>query len=191
VSEEQNGAPADVEAVLDGAADSAGTSRSPSPRLGHLAGLTFGIALFVVAIDQVTKLLAIRYLEGQDPVELLGGLVTLTFLRNPGAAFSFGTGYTFVFTAIATAVAVFIIRRSRRIGSIGWAIALGGLLGGAVGNLIDRIFREPALFQGHVVDWITFPNFAVFNLADSAIVCSSILMVLLAVRGIELDGSRA
>ncbi len=191
MSEEQNGAPAEVEGVLDDAADAAGSSRSPSPRLGHLAGLTFGIALFVVAIDQVTKLLAIRHLEGQDPVELLGGLVTLTFLRNPGAAFSFGTGYTFVFTAIATAVAVFIIRRSRRIGSIGWAIALGGLLGGAVGNLIDRIFREPALFQGHVIDWITFPNFAVFNLADSAIVCSSILMVLLAVRGIELDGSRA
>ena len=191
MSEEQNGAPAEVEGVPDESADPAGSARSPSPRLGHLAGLTFGIALFVVAIDQITKLLAIRYLEGQDPVELLGGLVTLTFLRNPGAAFSFGTGFTFVFTAIATAVAVFIIRRSRRIGSIGWAIALGGLLGGALGNLIDRIFREPALFQGHVVDWITFPNFAVFNLADSAIVCSSILMVLLAVRGIELDGSRA
>jgi signal peptidase II len=187
VSEEQQGAPVEAEGVdVVSAAD-----RGPSPRQGKLAGLTFGIAAFVVVVDQVTKLLAIRYLEGQDPVELLGGLVTLTFLRNPGAAFSFGTGYTFVFTAIAAAVAYFIIRRSRRIGSIGWAIALGGLLGGAVGNLIDRIFREPGLFQGHVVDWITFPNFAVFNLADSAIVCSSILMVILAVRGIELDGSRA
>lgn len=165
--------------------------RTPSPRQGHLVGLTLSVAAFVVVIDQITKLLAIRYLEGQDPIELLGGLITLTFLRNPGAAFGFGTGYTFVFTAIATVVAVFIIRKSRQIGSIGWAIALGGLLGGAVGNLIDRVFREPGLFQGHVVDWITFPNFAVFNLADASIVCSSLLMVLLALRGVELDGSRA
>jgi len=155
-----------------------------------LVTLTFAIALFVVIVDQVSKLLAIRYLEGQDPVKLLGGLITLTFLRNSGAAFSFGTGFTFVFTGIAVVVSMVIIRTSRRLGSLGWAIALGGLLGGAVGNLIDRIFRPPALFQGHVVDWITFPHFAVFNLADSAIVLSSILMVLLALRGVEIDGPR-
>ena len=157
----------------------------------RLVRLTFGIAAFVVVLDQVSKWLAIRHLEGQDPVELLGGLVTLTFLRNPGAAFSIGTGFTFIFTAIAIAVAVVIVRSSRKLGSLGWAIAFGGLLGGALGNLLDRLFREPGFFQGHVVDWITFPNFAVFNLADSAIVCSSILMVLLAVRGVEIDGSRS
>ena len=184
--------PAAAEAVdADGSDEAVAQERTPSPRKGHLVGLTFSVAAFVIVVDQVTKLLAIRYLEGQDPIDLLGGLVTLTFLRNPGAAFSFGTGYTFVFTAIATIVAVFIVRKSRQIGSIGWAIALGGLLGGAVGNLIDRVFREPALLQGHVVDWITFPNFAVFNLADASIVCSSALMVLLALRGVELDGSRA
>ena len=83
------------------------------------------------------------------------------------------------------------MRTSRRLGSAWWAVAFGGLLGGAIGNLLDRLFREPGFFQGHVVDWITFPNFAVFNLADSAIVCSSILMVLLALRGIEIDGSRS
>jgi signal peptidase II len=156
----------------------------------RLVILTFGIAAFVVVADQVSKLLAIRFLEGQEPVELLGGLVTLTFLRNPGAAFSIGTGYTFIFTAIAITVAVVIVRSSRKLGSVGWAIAFGGLLGGAIGNLLDRLFREPGFFQGHVVDWITFPNFAVFNLADSAIVCSAVLMVLLALRGIEIDGSR-
>ena len=156
-----------------------------------LVWLTFGIAFTVVVVDQVTKLWAIANLEGKDDIPLLGGLVTLTFLRNPGAAFSFGTSFTIVFTLIAVAVSYTIVRVSRKLGSVGWAIALGGLLGGAVGNLIDRIFRPPALFQGHVVDWITFPNFAVFNLADASIVCSAVLMVLLALRGIEIDGRRS
>ena len=88
MDDDQQAAPAEAEAVVV-------PERTPSPRQGHLVRLTFGIALAVVVLDQVTKLLAIRYLEGQDPIELLGGLVTLTFLRNPGAAFSFGTGYTF------------------------------------------------------------------------------------------------
>jgi len=191
--DEQQPVDADVEAPAPGT-DGEGAAEAPPSadpvRNRHLVRLTFGIAIGVVLLDQLTKWLAVRYLEGQDPIELLGGLVTLTFLRNPGAAFSFGTGFTFVFTAIALGVSVFIVRKSRELGSVGWAIALGGLLGGAVGNLIDRVFRAPGLFQGHVVDFITFPNFAVFNLADSAIVCSSILMVLLALRGVELDGSR-
>jgi signal peptidase II len=186
VGDDAAAAPASVEAEAAEAVPPA----ADRVRNRHLVRLTFGIAIGVVLLDQLTKWLAVRYLEGQDPIELLGGLVTLTFLRNPGAAFSFGTGFTFVFTAIALGVSIFIVRKSRELGSIGWAIALGGLLGGAVGNLIDRVFRAPGLFQGHVVDFITFPNFAVFNLADSAIVCSSILMVLLALRGIELDGSR-
>lgn len=181
----------DVEVPGDDAAEGAAAASGRPAGNRRLVILTFGIAAFVVVADQVTKLLAIRFLEGQDPIELLGGLVTLTFLRNPGAAFSIGTGYTFIFTAIAITVAVVIVRSSRKLGSVGWAIAFGGLLGGAIGNLIDRLFREPGFFQGHVVDWITFPNFAVFNLADSAIVCSAVLMVLLALRGIEIDGSRA
>lgn len=179
-----------VERVDETAGDaSAATGRPANNR--RLVLLTFGIAAFVVVVDQLTKLWAIHRLEGQSPIELLGGLVTLTFLRNPGAAFSIGTGYTFIFTAIAITVAVVIVRTSRRLGSVWWAVAFGGLLGGAIGNLLDRLFREPGFFQGHVVDWITFPNFAVFNLADSAIVCSSILMVLLALRGVEIDGSRS
>jgi signal peptidase II len=181
----------DVEDLGDDAVEGADAAVARPANNRRLVLLTFGIAAFVVVADQVTKLLAIRYLEGQDPVELLGGLVTLTFLRNPGAAFSIGTGYTFIFTAIAITVAVVIVRSSRKLGSVGWAVAFGGLLGGAIGNLIDRLFREPGFFQGHVVDWITFPNFAVFNLADSAIVGSAALMVLLALRGIEIDGSRA
>ena len=159
-------------------------------RNGRLTAVTFGVASFVVLLDQFTKYLAVTRLQGQPPVEVLGRWLQFTFLRNPGAAFSVGTSYTFVFTAIAVTVAVVIIRTSRNLGNMWWAVALGGLLGGAVGNLLDRLFREPGFLRGYVIDWIAFPNFPVFNIADSAIVCSSALMVLLAVRGINLDGSR-
>ncbi len=157
----------------------------------RLVRVTFSVAAAVVLVDQVTKFLAVRYLEGQPPVEVLGSWVRLLFLRNPGAAFSIGTGVTFIFTAIAVAVIVVIVRTSRKLGSLGWAIALGGLLGGAIGNLLDRILRDPGFLQGHVVDFIALPNFAVFNIADASIVCSAILMVLLSVRGVELGGARA
>jgi signal peptidase II len=152
---------------------------------------TFAIAASIVLLDQLTKYLAVRFLQGKPPVDVVGEWIRLEFLRNPGAAFSLGTSYTFIFTGIAVAVIVVIVRSSRRLGSLGWAIALGGLLGGAIGNLLDRLFREPGFLRGYVVDFIAFPNFPVFNVADSAIVCSSVLMVLLALRGIELDGGRA
>lgn len=159
-------------------------------RNSRLTKVTFGVAACVVLLDQFTKYLAVTYLQGQPPIDVIGRWLQLTFLRNPGAAFSVGTSYTFVFTAIAIAVAVVIIRTSRNLGNMWWAVALGGLLGGAIGNLLDRLFREPGFLRGYVIDWIAFPNFPVFNIADSAIVCSSALMVLLAVRGINLDGSR-
>jgi signal peptidase II len=87
-------------------------------------------------------------------------------------------------------VVIYILRTARNLRSIGWAIALGLLLGGATGNLLDRIFRAPGLFQGHVVDWIQLPDWPVFNLADSAIVCAGVLVVLLALRGIRMDGTK-
>jgi signal peptidase II len=157
----------------------------------RLVLVTFSVAAAVVLLDQVTKFLAVRYLEGQPPVDVIGTWVRLLFLRNSGAAFSIGTGVTFIFSAIAVAVIVVIVRTSRKLGSLGWALALGGLLGGAVGNLLDRIFRDPGFLQGHVVDFIAVPNFAVFNLADASIVCSAVLMVLLSLRGIEISGTRA
>jgi signal peptidase II len=98
---------------------------------------------------------------------------------------------TVVFTAIAVGVIAYILRTARNLHSIGWAIALGLLLGGATGNLLDRIFRAPGPFQGHVVDWIQLPHWPVFNLADSSIVCAGVLVVLLALRGIRLDSTRA
>jgi len=148
------------------------------------------VAALALAADIVSKVLVVDRLEGHKPVELLGGLTTLRVTRNSGAAFSIGTGSTWIFTIIACAVVFAIIRTARNLRSLPWAICLGLLLGGAVGNLIDRILRSPGSFQGHVVDWIEWPNWPVFNLADSAIVCGGILAVILAGRGIQIDGSR-
>ena len=153
-------------------------------------GLFAAVAVAVVILDQVSKLLIVAHLADRAPIRLLDGLLTITYTRNPGAAFSLGTGFTVIFTAVATAVIVVIIRTARRLYSIGWAVALGALLGGAIGNLIDRLLRAPGPGRGHVVDWIQLPHFAVFNLADSAITCSAVGMVLLSVLGHEMDGRR-
>jgi len=102
--------------------------------------------------------------------------------RNGGAAFSIGTSMTIVFTAIAVGVIVYILRAARNLRSIGWAITLGLLLGGATGNLLDRIFRAPGPFQGHVVDWIELPDWPVFNLADSAITTGVAVVLLHSLR---------
>nr|WP_229805593.1 signal peptidase II [Microbispora rosea] len=151
------------------------------------------VAAVVYVLDQVSKFLVVEFLEHEDPVTVVPGALVLTVIRNPGAAFSIGTGMTIVFTVIALAVVVAILRTARKLRSLPWAITLGLLLGGAVGNLTDRIFRSPAPFQGHVVDFIqVFPvtRFPVFNLADSAIVCGGVLAVLLAWRGYQIDGTR-
>ena len=126
-------------------------------------------------------------------MHLLGNVLEFWLTRNPGAAFSVGTGETAVFTVIAFGVIVYIARTARKLYSAGWAIALGLLLGGAMGNLGDRIFRAPGLFRGYVVDWIgVVPRYyPIFNLADSAIVCGGILTVILAMRGYHLDGTRS
>jgi signal peptidase II len=148
------------------------------------------VAVAVIALDQLSKLVIVANLSDRAPIRLLGGLLTITYTRNPGAAFSLGTGFTLIFTAVAVAVVVVIIRSARRLYSVGWAVALGGLLGGAVGNLTDRLLRAPGPGRGHVVDWIQLPHFAVFNLADSAITCSAVGMVLLTLLGREMDGGR-
>jgi signal peptidase II len=138
----------------------------------------------------LTKYLVVEHLEHRDPIRLLGGALLLAVSRNSGAAFSFAQGATVLFTAVAVAVIVVIVRTARQLGSTGWAVCLGLLLGGATGNLVDRIFRAPGPGRGAVVDFIDFRVWPVFNLADSAIVCGGLLAVLLTMRGIELDGSR-
>ncbi|HET7014025.1 MAG TPA: signal peptidase II [Streptosporangiaceae bacterium] len=152
--------------------------------------ILLAVALAVLAADLTSKAIVVATLSDRAPVRLLGGFLKLTVSRNPGAAFSIGPSMTVVFSAIAVGVIVFILRASRRIASLAWAICLGLLLGGATGNLIDRLFRHPGPFRGYVVDWIWLPHWPVFNLADSSIVCGGVLAVLLALRGVHIDGSR-
>ena len=154
------------------------------------------VALGVVLLDRLTKAWAVgtmlpRMQSGERPIELLGPWLRLTYTENTGAAFSIGTGYTWIFSIFAVLVAVVILRTSRNLRSIGWSIALGGLLGGLLGNLIDRMTRPPGPGLGSVVDFIALPNFPVFNVADMCIVGSAILMVLLSLRGVDYRGSVA
>ena len=149
------------------------------------------VAACVFLIDLSTKVVAVNTLSVNRPVSLLDGLLTLRLTRNPGAAFSFGTGYTVVLSVLAIAVAVAVVRLSSRLGSLAWAVALGLLLGGACGNLTDRLFRDPGPFRGRVVDFVELPNWPIFNAADSAIVLGACLIVLQSVRGVHLDGSHS
>lgn len=157
--------------------------------------LLAGIAGAVLALDLITKIAAVATLEHRAPVAVIDGFLWLTLLRNPGAAWSMATGYTWVLTIVAVAVVGVIIRIARRLASTGWAVGLGLVLGGALGNLVDRFFRSPGPMRGHVVDMVAVfaPDgsvFPVFNVADSGIVCGGILLVLMALRGIEIDGTR-
>src|ERR1700677_2693616 len=168
-----------------------GPRHAGAPGRPRRIGLLVGVAVFVIAADVISKSIVVAKMADHPPIRLLGGLLTITLTRNGGAAFSIGTSMTIVFTAIAVGVIVYILRAARNLRSIGWAVALGLLLGGATGNLIDRIFRAPAPFQGHVVDWIELPHWPVFNLADSSICCAGALVVLLALQGIRLDGTKS
>ncbi len=169
------------------------TTDGPEPLRAKRIGALAVIAVLIYVLDLVSKTLVVKFLEGGEPVRVIGDLLQLRVIRNSGAAFSIGTGMTIIFTVIATGVVVAILRTARQLRSVPWAITLGLLLGGALGNLTDRVFRYPAPFQGHVVDWIeVFPvtHFPVFNIADSSIVCGGILAVFLAWRGHQIDGSR-
>jgi signal peptidase II len=148
-------------------------------------------ALVVILIDLATKVWAVARLENHSEIKVIGEFLKFSFVRNPGAAFSFGTSVTWVFTLIAIAVTIAILLISKNVTNKPWAIALGGLLGGAVGNLIDRIFRSPEVFHGHVVDFISVPNYPMFNISDSAVVLSAIAMVVLSMRGVDYQSTNA
>jgi signal peptidase II len=146
--------------------------------------------VLVVAADVVTKLVAVAKLAHRDRVTVVPHVLWLTFTRNAGAAFGVGTGATWIFTAVAVSVVVVILRSARALASTGWAVSLGLLLGGSLGNLSDRVFRSPGVLRGHVIDWVELPHWPIFNVADASIVAGGVLAVLLAMRGIEFDGAR-
>lgn len=147
------------------------------------------VAVFVYLLDLGSKLLVVAKLEHHEPIDVIGSLLRFSVIRNRGAAFGIGEALTIFLTIIAAAVIVVIARIARKLYSLPWAIALGLLLGGAFGNLTDRIFRSPGVFEGAVVDFIAPAHFAVFNLADSAIVCGGFLIVILSFRGLDPDGT--
>lgn len=153
-------------------------------------GVLLAVAFVVLCLDLGTKLLAVAQLTEREPVVVIQDVLSLRLVRNPGAAFGVAQGLTIVLTVIAVLVILVILRIARRLRSTSWAIGLGMVLGGAIGNLVDRIFREPAPFRGHVVDFLELPHWPVFNLADSAIVVGGVFMVLLSLRGITYDGTR-
>lgn len=143
------------------------------------------------SFDQLTKFLIVSSLYEGQQVNVLGNILQFHFVKNSGAAFSLASGMTWIFSIAAAAVTVFIVLFSRRIRSVGWAVLFGMLLGGTTGNLTDRLFREPGFGIGHVVDFIQVYGFpAIFNVADSFIVASMGLFIILTIRGIGLDGHR-
>ena len=142
------------------------------------------VAALIWGLDLSTKIWAVNNLSARNPVEIFGSFFQLTLIRNPGAAFSFATGATVVFTAIAVAAVIVIVYYSSKITSMGWASTLGLLLGGVLGNLTDRLFRSPGFFKGEVIDWLEITNWPVFNLADSAIVVAAFLAIVLTIRNV-------
>jgi len=147
------------------------------------------VAVLAYAVDLGSKQWALSALAAGDK-PLIGDWFTLHLTYNPGAAFSTGTDFTIVFTALATVAVGVVLWLSRRVRSTGWALALGILLGGVSGNLTDRLVREPEAFHGHVVDFLMLPHWPVFNVADICINVAAGLIILQTFRGVALDGSR-
>ncbi|WP_445524123.1 signal peptidase II [Streptomyces cyslabdanicus] len=191
------GGPSGADGTAAGADETNGTragadGRAPAaerPRGRRRIAVLFTVAAIAYALDLASKMLVVAKLEHRPSIRIIGDWLQLEAIRNAGAAFGFGEAFTVIFTVIAAAVIVVIARLARKLYSLPWAIALGLLLGGALGNLTDRLFRAPGVFEGAVVDFISPKHFAVFNLADSAIVCGGILIVLLSFRGLDPDGT--
>lgn len=163
---------------------------STRPRRRTLV-LLAAVAVLGYALDQLTKAWALRALTPGEPKSVVGDLLRFDLVRNPGAAFSFATNATWVLTGIAIVVIVVICFVARRLRSWPWAVALGLLLAGALGNLTDRFVRPPGGGQGHVIDFLRLPHWPVFNVADMCVVTAACLIALLAIRGVSLDGSPA
>jgi signal peptidase II len=175
-----------------GVADEAsGPSRvRPGRRTG---GIVAAVALVVVLLDVVSKSIVAAHLNSGESVRLLGGLIYFSLIRNSGAAFGLASGLTVLLALIAAAVVAVLVRVAARLRSVPWAIALGLLMGGALGNLLDRVFRAPGFLRGHVVDFISVfgpdaVHFPAFNLADSAVTIGAVVLAIISFLGIRLDG---
>lgn len=176
--------------AADAAHPASSSSSSSRPSRARLLSLFAGFAVFAYVLDQLTKLWVTSTMVEGERIPVLPPLLHWYFIRNSGAAFSIGENVTWVFSIIMAGVSIAILFQVRKLGSAWWALALGLLLGGALGNLTDRLLREPSFGMGHVVDFIQLPNFAIFNIADSAVVSAVAIICILTLKGISLDGSR-
>ena len=166
-------------------------SSEHSPSRRRRSRLIFvGVFVLVWGLDQLTKWLAVEHLSGRGRVAVLGDLLGLQLTRNPGAAFSLGTGNTEVFTVLALVACAVVVYLSPRLGSRVWAVGFGFLLAGVVGNLTDRIFREPGAFRGHVVDFLELPHWPIFNVADMSLNVAVVVILVQGLRGVRLNGDR-
>ncbi|MFE6864358.1 signal peptidase II [Nocardia sp. NPDC057668] len=180
-----------TETAAESATDTAAEPADDVPARPKRLRTVLALAAVLLGLDLLTKIIMVAQLTPGEPVYLIGKTVRLSLVRNPGAAFSMGgTGMTWLLTLIATAVVIGVIRIGSTLRSLPWAIGLGMVLGGALGNLVDRLFRAPGPLQGHVVDFMAVGWWPVFNVADSAIVCGAILLVTLTLFGFEPDGTR-
>lgn len=175
------------------ATEAAATDRAP--KRGRISvralALLAAVAVVVYAVDQGSKYLITENLDIGDTIPVIGEILQLHYVTNSGAAFSLASGFTWILSVVAVGVVVFIVIFAPRIRSLGWATMFGLVLGGALGNVTDRLFRPPAFGTGHVVDFLQVIGFpAIFNGADIAIVTSMGLFILLSLRGVGLDGTR-
>jgi signal peptidase II len=177
--------------------NASGAAQVPSgpqeTRQNHRRCLTLFAVIAVTAylVDLVSKVVVVKELTGRASVRVVGDLLSLTLARNPGAAFSTGTSYTVLLSLVALVAACAVLFFARRLGSTGWAIGLGFLLAGILGNLTDRLFREPGPFRGHVVDFLQLPHWPIFNVADMCINVAAAIVVVQALRGVSVSGRRA
>ena len=171
---------------MTSAASTPPTTPTRSRRASRLAWPAFGIAVLVILLDQASKWWAVAELSDGAVIPVIGDLIRFVLVYNPGAAFSIGANFTWIFAVLAAAAVVWITRLTWRVESRGWMIALGLLLGGATTHLGDRLFREPGFARGHVVDFIGYGNLFIGNVADIAIFAGAIMLAVLTLMGVHL-----
>jgi signal peptidase II len=161
----------------------------PGGSRARLLALFAGVALTAYAVDVVSKIVAVDRLTDRPDVKVVGNLLVLHLTRNPGAAFSTGIGYTVALSCVAIAAVLAILYVARRVGTAGWAVALGLLLAGVGGNLTDRLARQPGPLRGHVIDFFMLPHWPIFNVADMCIDAAAVLILVQVYRGLRVDGT--
>jgi signal peptidase II len=150
-------------------------------RRGRLAVVLYAVAAGAYLLDRLTKFLAVRFLAGKPPVEVIPHVVQLRYTTNAGGAFGLFGSQPWLFFAATLLVCTVIAVVATRLSSSAGAVGLGLILGGALGNLTDRILRGPGV-SGRVVDFIDLHVWPVFNAADSAIVVGALVILIAGLR---------